>query len=281
MFPPGLTQPLQVRRCLLLLTRLAELASRHAAIDCGLDVCTVVLQRDPGAPSRILAVRDEFVSREFDDPDAWWPEHPSYIGGRDQQGGGTWCATDVRSGRSAVVLNRRERQTGKPSRGVLPLAALNHGADWPQWIDLRQTASFTLVLDTPRGATAWTWDSSHLTRTDLSDEVHLVTASGIDPEDAKGRRYAPRFTTEANWLSVVRTETVANDLDSLVVRHPVENETYATVFVQSIRASPGDLVIDCTRTPDAPGWTRLAWSADRDGELTTFSPSIANAHRSQ
>ncbi len=238
-------------------------------------MCTVVLQREPGARSRILAVRDEFVSRDFDDPDAWWPEHPSYVGGRDERAGGTWCATDVPAGRTAVVLNRRERQTGQPSRGLLPLAALTHGTAWPKHLDHQGMASFTLVLDAPGGVTAWSWDTEDLTRTDLSDGIHLFTSVGIDPLDAKGQRYRSCFTADADWPSVVRAEPRADDLAALIVRHPVGSETYATVLVQSISVLPGDLVIDYTRTPQAPEWTHVEWSVGPDGTLARRGPGRA------
>src|SRR4051794_982463 len=126
-------------------------------------MCTVVTRWAEGEPVRILAIRDEFVSREFDSPGNWWPEQPSVIGGRDRQAGGSWCVSDVPSGVTALVLNRIERHVGTPSRGVLPLLAVDAGRDWPQRLDHREMASFTLVLAAPDGVTAWTWDAEKLT----------------------------------------------------------------------------------------------------------------------
>ena len=74
-------------------------------------MCTVVTRWAADEPLRILAVRDELVSRDFDDPDAWWPEQPGVIGGRDRQAGGSWCVTDVATGVTALVLNRIERRS--------------------------------------------------------------------------------------------------------------------------------------------------------------------------
>ena len=172
-------------------------------------MCTVVVRLQPSEPARILAVRDEFVSRTFDDPGAWWPGEPDVIGGRDRLAGGTWCATDVAAGRTALVLNRRERQTGKPSRGVLPLTALQHGTEWPAHLDHRDMASFTLVLADHDTVTAWTWDAVELRRVDLAPGTHVFTARGIDPDDRKTARYARRFAGSEDWRDLVTAEAAA------------------------------------------------------------------------
>src|SRR5690349_11704572 len=67
-------------------------------------VCTVVVRWSPGRTAQILALRDELTTREFDEPDLWWPQWPDVVGGRDRVAGGTWCATDVRTGTTALVL---------------------------------------------------------------------------------------------------------------------------------------------------------------------------------
>ncbi len=120
-------------------------------------MCTVVTQWRPDYAVQILAVRDEVMSREFDEPGAWWPESPGVVGGRDRVAGGSWCVSDVAAGTTALVLNRTERRTGTPSRGVLPLAALEHGDVWPAHVEHGDMASFTLVLAGPAGVVAWTW----------------------------------------------------------------------------------------------------------------------------
>src|SRR4051794_41760183 len=94
-------------------------------------MCTVVCRWLPDEPVQILAVRDELISRDFDLPDEWWPAQPGVIGGRDQQAGGSWCVSDLASGVTALVLNRIERRTGAPSRGVLPFAAVSGRAARP------------------------------------------------------------------------------------------------------------------------------------------------------
>jgi uncharacterized protein with NRDE domain len=207
---------------------------------------------------RILAIRDEFISRDFDPPGEWWPSAPGVVGGRDQRAGGSWCVTDVASGLTALVLNRRERQTGEPSRGVLPLAAVSAGVDWPERVEHRGMASFNLVLAGPDGVTAWTWDTDRLRRTDLGPGLHVFTSSGVDPDDPKATAYAPRFAAE-DWLDVVGSREPSDEVGALVVRHETETDVYATVFGQLITAAPGDLRIVHSRTP----WRRDTWTEQR------------------
>jgi Transport and Golgi organisation 2 len=223
-------------------------------------VCTVVTRWAAGAPLRILAVRDELTSRDFDDPDEWWPDHPGVIGGRDRQAGGTWCVTDVATGVSGLVLNRIERRTGTPSRGVLPLAAVAAGKSWPDEVDHRAMASFTLVLAAPAGVTAWIWDAAQLTRFDLDAGTHLFTSRGVDGDDEKSARYRQQFI-ERDWLDVLTAAPPADDLTALVVRHEVDTDTYATVLGQLIASEPGRLSIAYSRRPwERAGWTEKSWS---------------------
>jgi hypothetical protein len=207
---------------------------------------------------RILAIRDEFTSRAFDPPGEWWQSAPGIVGGRDQRAGGSWCVTDVASGVTALVLNRRERQTGTPSRGVLPLAAATAGTEWLERVDHRDMASFNLVLAGPEGVIGWTWDTDRLRRVELDEGLHVFTSSGVDPDDAKATAYAPRFAAE-DWLDVVGSGEPSDEIGALVVRHETETETYATVFGQLITAGPGDLRIVHSRTP----WRRDTWVEER------------------
>ena len=47
-------------------------------------MCTVVVRWDPGAAGalEILALRDELVGRDFDDPGTWWPGKSTVVGMR-------------------------------------------------------------------------------------------------------------------------------------------------------------------------------------------------------
>lgn len=227
-------------------------------------MCTVVTDLRPGRPLRILAVRDEVRSREFDEPGAWWAEHPGVVGGRDRVAGGSWCLSDVATGSTAMVLNRTERFTGTPSRGELPLVALAYGEAWAEHLDHREMASFTLVLATASGVTAWTWTGTELTRDDLADGMHLFTSSGIDPATTKGRRYAPLLAA-ADWLDVVTAEQPVDDLDALIIAHPLDNgDVYGTLFGQLLVTEPGKL---------RATWSRTPWLADGWQELTLPDPT--------
>ncbi len=222
-------------------------------------MCTVVARWNPGEPTRVLAIRDEVVSRDFDEPGEWWPSQPGVIGGRDRTAGGSWCVSDVTTGVTALVLNRIERRDGTPSRGGLPLAAVAAGASWPESIDHRAMASFNLVLVGPAGITAWTWDAVELRRTELGAGIHMITSRGVDGDDAKTAAFAPRFDREP-WLDVVTSCVPTDDVAALVVRHQFETDAYATVFGQLIRSTPGELRLSYSRTPWVHGsWTDSTW----------------------
>ncbi|MDE2517144.1 MAG: NRDE family protein, partial [Rhodospirillales bacterium] len=93
-------------------------------------MCTLVLHHAPGAafPLLVAANRDEMTARGADAPAAHWPARPAVIGGRDRSAGGTWMAVN-RAGVMAAILNRPGSlgpESGKRSRGELPLLALDH-----------------------------------------------------------------------------------------------------------------------------------------------------------
>lgn len=223
-------------------------------------MCTVVVRVEPGAPVRLLALRDEFADRDFDDPGAWWPDRPGVIGGRDRRAGGSWCVSDVASGVSALLVNRIERMDGTPSRGILPLAAVTHGERWTDHVDHRSMASFNLVFARPDGTTIWSWDASELRRTDLDAGTHLITSRGVDADDAKTRRFAPAFrdTPVTGWQAVV-DGCLPDDAESaLVVRREFDSRRYATVFGQLVTGVAGELTITHSRTP----WLGDTWDSE-------------------
>ncbi|MGN6609389.1 MAG: NRDE family protein [Jatrophihabitans sp.] len=221
-------------------------------------MCTVVTRHQPGRPLRVLALRDEVVSREFDEPAAWWPDQPNAVGGRDRLAGGTWCASDVQTGATALLVNRIERREGTPSRGLLPLAALAHGDAWTEAVDHRAMASFNLVLARPDAVTVWVWDAETLQRRELEPGTHMITSRGVDADDEKTVAYAPRFAAE-HWRSVVASTEPLDAIGALVVRVPFGDEVYATVFGQLITSVPGELDIVHSRTP----WLPETWSEQR------------------
>jgi Transport and Golgi organisation 2 len=228
-------------------------------------VCTVVVGWSAGRPAQILALRDELTTREFDDPDRWWPEFPDVVGGRDRTAGGTWCATRIATGTTALVLNRPQKRVADPgaaSRGLLPLLGVTYGADWISRIALPGMASFALVLVTPDRLTSWVFDGERLTTAELPEGTHMVTSGG--PEDLKADRWLAGFAHDGfpdGWRGEVQARTPADDPSALVVRHEAEGRVYATVFGELIEAVPGRLLLEYTREPwtDAP-WTRAVLS---------------------
>ncbi len=215
----------------------------------------MVTRWHPGEAAEILALRDEFVAREFDEPAAWWPDQPYAVGGRDRRAGGTWCATDTRTGTIAMLLNRPERPTGAPSRGVLPLALLAHGDAWSDAVDLREMASFNLVRASSAGVTVWSWDGTELQREELVPGTHLVTPPGVDADHPRSRRFLPRFR-DTDWLEVVTGCVPSDAPDALVVRHERGDEVWATVFGQRLSTEP-DASPLVSRTPHLAGsWRR-------------------------
>ncbi len=217
-------------------------------------MCTVVVHRVPGEPLLVLALRDELVGREFDEPGAWWPEQPAVVGGRDRLAGGTWCATDVAAGTTALVLNRPQVPVAAPgaaSRGVLPLAALRYGDRWADEVRVDGMAGFALVLATPTALTLWEHEGAGLARTTLPAGTHMVTSRGA--EDGKAERHLTALSAEPaaeRWRALVTGSTVADDPTGLLVQHDLaDGRTFATVFGQVLVSAPGRLALRWSRTP--------------------------------
>ena len=201
----------------------------------------------------MLAVRDEFVGRDFDDPGAWWPDQPRAIGGRDRVAGGTWCACDADTGAVAVVLNRPERRVAAPgaaSRGVLPLLALRHGTAWPQHLDVTAMASFNLMLAGPDALWWWTFDGSVLTGVELDAGTYLAKPTGL--ADGQLSADLADLADPTRWKQVLADSRPRPDPSGLLVRIEHADRVYGTVFAQLIRSAAGDVVIEHTRTPQRP-----------------------------
>lgn len=231
-------------------------------------------QPDERWPVQVLALRDELLSRAFDLPEQWWPEQPTVVGGRDRTAGGTWCASDPSTGVTAVVLNRpqpRMAAAGAPSRGTLPLVAVHYQERWPAYLDVEGMAGFNLVLVAPQQARWWWFDGEELRQAALPRAVSMFTPRGllddVDPRLLSGsaRLTEPDATTSvawSDWLPVLETAQPSSDPNSLLVRKPMGNDSYETVFAQLIAATPGDLRVDYQSHP-AQGltddWTTRRW----------------------
>jgi hypothetical protein len=223
-------------------------------------MCTVVCRWEPGATVHMLALRDEFVGREFDEPAQWWPEQPDVIGGRDHVAGGTWCACELRTGAIAVVLNRPDRLVAAPgaaSRGVLPLLAIRHGRAWVDHLDLAPMASFNLMFVTPDSLDWWTFDGARLEHTELPAGVHMAKPRGL----ATGP-LPQELSDPAQWPIALRDSVPQPDPSGLLVRIERDDRVYATVFGQLITSSPGNVQIAHSRAPHDPAtFVRNEWHA--------------------
>lgn len=225
-------------------------------------MCTVVCRWSAGAAVHMLALRDEFVDREFDGPGRWWPDQPTVIGGRDRVAGGTWCACDVDTGVVAVVLNRPERRDAEPgaaSRGVLPLLAVQHGAAWTTQVELAPMASFNLMLASPDALLWWTFDGATLTTAALSEGVHLAKPRGLADDQVTGALAEP-----GGWKQLLADSEPRPDPSGLLVRIEHGDRVYGTVFGQLISSVPGRLDIEHTRAPQRPDTFRSeSWRSDQ------------------
>jgi hypothetical protein len=226
-------------------------------------VCTVVVRWSAERPAQILALRDELTTRAFDDPGRWWPEYPDVVAGRDQVAGGTWCATGIGTGATALVVNRPQKQVGDPgapSRGVLPLLAVAHGADWPAHVALPGMASFALMLVTPGRVTTWDFDGRDVVVTEHPEGTLMLTSGG--PENRKADIFLKAFADAdypAGWRGLVESGPPRDDPAALVVRHEHEGQVYGTVFGELIEARPGRLRLEYSREPWRPEpWRTVA-----------------------
>jgi uncharacterized protein with NRDE domain len=240
-------------------------------------VCTVVCRwaAQDAFPVQMLALRDELVSRAFDLPGAWWPDQQDVIGGRDRLAGGSWCVSDVVTGVTGVVLNRPDRPAaaaGAPSRGVLPLRSVQHGERWPDFLDVTGMASFNLVLATPLSLRWWSFDGEHLQESVLPGGTYMFTPggilrSGVDERLADGHAgftgdlAATSEQAWAGWLGVVNDSVAMTDPSALLVRKPVGDDSFETVFGQFIAARPGTLRLDYLVHPESKRrWTTRLWA---------------------
>lgn len=179
--------------------------------------------------------------------------------------GGTWCATDVRTGVTALVLNRyheRPAAPGAPSRGVLPLLAVAHGPGWVPHVRLEGMAGFLLVLVTPDALTSWEHDGERLVRAEHGEGTTVFTSGGPeDREDELWREPFARAAFPARWRELVQEQQPAEDPAALVVRREREGRVYGTVFAETIDARPGRLELEYSRQPWTGAWERASFAA--------------------
>lgn len=168
-------------------------------------MCTVVIHFNPDAPWPILigANRDEMSGRPWRSPGRHWDDHPHVIAGIDEEAGGTWMGIND-DGLVAAILNRRGSlgpQTGKRSRGELPLEALSHAeakeaAEALAHLDGRAYRSFNLVI-ADASAAFWlrsTGETAEIEADIIAPGTSLITAHDLnDISSPRIGAYLPKF----------------------------------------------------------------------------------------
>jgi hypothetical protein len=233
-------------------------------------MCTVILSvpEAPGAPVRVLAVRDEDPGRAWDPPGPWWPEtFPGVIGVRDARAGGAWLAADPAHSRFAVILNRHEVAGATGSRGavVLDAVAARPLASPPD------THGFNLVTVDADGTRVTSWDGDRVRTSILGPGVHMVAHDDVD-DTATPRiaRWLPEFAAapedserwESAWLSLLeRTAELEPTDDRAIVR---DNRPYGvpTLSLLVCAAAVGPDGVDLSYGElDEPGiWNHPAFT---------------------
>lgn len=233
-------------------------------------MCTVILSvpAAPGAPVRVLAVRDEDPGRAWDPPGPWWPDiAPGVVGVRDRRAGGAWLAVDPAQARLAVILNRAEVPGATGSRGAVVLDAVaGRPPESPP-----DTHGFNLVTVDTDGARVTSWDGGQVRTTLLGPGVHMIAHDDVD-DTATPRiaRWLPEFAAapdgsgrwEDAWLALLeRTADLPPTDDRAIVR---DNRPYgvptlsllvcaASIGAEGVALSYGEL--------DEPGiWNHPAFT---------------------
>lgn len=168
-------------------------------------MCTVVIHRDPAAfwPLILAANRDEMAGRPWLPPARHWDAFPHVVAGLDEEAGGTWLGVND-DGLIAAVLNRPGSlgpQTGKRSRGELPLEALGHAeareaAQALAQLDGRAYRSFNMIVADIRDA-FWVrsvGDTPEVTVEAIGPGLSMLTANDLnDIDSARIGTYLPIF----------------------------------------------------------------------------------------
>ncbi len=262
-------------------------------------MCTVLVRLDPhGAwPVLVAFVRDEDRSRPTAPPDAWWPEHPTAIGGRDEVAGGTWLAVDAGHPPALALLTDQfdphatlPDPATSPTRGTLPLLALARGAHFDLEADapgnVHAYQSFHLVSIAPEhgdwNIERWGWDGTALEHEQLGPGDHVVASRALTLPGERERRMRlldamahldeidpdhALTTADAwgNWLDLLDGRGVGpDDLDHLTVHSVQQRPGFGTVGASLVAiAADGRVRYDVNRTssvhPDH--WASVAISS--------------------
>ena len=218
-------------------------------------MCTVIVHvpETPGAPRRLLAVRDEDPARAWDPLGAWWPESPDVVGVRDRRAGGAWLAADPAAGRIAVILNRADigpdGDAPLESRGRIVLDAVGGAAlETPP-----HTHGFNLVELTATGATVTMWDGDALRRVELAPGIHMIAHDDVD-DPATARIAAWRDAFDApetvgeewreRWLDTLERTSAVGPVDDRAIVRDNRPFGYPTLSLLVCTASVGASGVD-------------------------------------
>lgn len=258
-------------------------------------MCTVLVRLDPDGAWPVLAafVRDEDRNRPTAPPGAWWPGHPTFLGGRDEIAGGTWLVVDAGDSPALALLTDQYDPLAtlpdpaqSPTRGTLPLLALARGALFDLEADapggVRTYQSFHLAsfgaLDGEWHAERWGWDGTALDHEDLAPGDHVIASRAptlpgeatrrarlldelgrlptIDPDPA-----LPTADAWGDWIALLDGRGVApDDVDQLTVCSVGARPGFGTVGASLVGLSAdGRVRYDVNRTasvePDE--WVRV------------------------
>jgi Transport and Golgi organisation 2 len=216
------------------------------------------------------AVRDEFMERPWDPPDAHWPGFPGMVGGLDRLAGGTWLAVDPQARTLAALLNGPVRLPPpadgvRPSRGGLVLDVLaGRPVPAPQRYD-----SFHLLRADLTRVEVWSWRGEALEHQVLPPGDHVIVNDGVDadrsplvqfvrPALAAARTPDPRpgpSTADAwgDWVALMAggnpVRVDPTDPRALIVRHEVGDRVYGSTSVTLVALGEQAVRYDFTANP--------------------------------
>lgn len=191
-------------------------------------MCTVIIHvpQEPGAPTRLLAVRDEDPERAWDPLGPWWPEtHPGVLGVRDARAGGAWLAADPADGRVAVILNRADVEVPDGaelfSRGHVVLDAVE-GAPLD---DPPRTHGFNLVEVDAARTRVTMWDGATVRTVELGPGTHMIAHDDVDdPATARISAWRDAFGAPGDgerwwtpWLATLEGTTTLGPTDDRAI----------------------------------------------------------------
>lgn len=163
-------------------------------------MCTILLRWDPTADVAVAlaANRDEFRDRLAEDPGEI---APGVFAGRDRTAGGTWLAVSRRGVAALTNVRTGGRDPAAPSRGALPLAAL----DGTLPADLAAYNAFNLLVVDRDGARVVTHEGAggptSLVR--LSPGTHVVDNEAFGRPSPRSTRAAALLASAAPDLALL------------------------------------------------------------------------------